>query len=161
VTQQPGDIGLVSIAGNVGRLIRLGQWLLGDGYRNYEHSFVAVDADNIVEAETGGAVLVPLHYDAVLWLRCPPEYGLAVACAARRMVGTPYSFADYFALAAVRLHLPSKRLRRYVTDSGHEICSQLADAAASRGGWHLFTDGRLPQAVTPGDLTALAVKAAH
>jgi hypothetical protein len=36
------------------------------------------------------------------------------------------------------------------------ICSQLADEAAMRGGWHLFSDGRIPQDVTPGDLWKLA-----
>ena len=159
MTPQPGDIGLVTIPNAAGRLIRLAQWLNGDGYRNYEHAFVCVDnlsEVTIVEAEPGGAVLAPLHYDNVLWLRCPPELGAAVATAARGLAGTPYSFLDYFALAAVRFHLPSRRIRRYVASSGHLICSALADAAACRGGWHLYSDGRLPGDVTPGDLTRLA-----
>lgn len=158
-TPLPGDIGLASIPGNVGRLIRLGQCLNGDGYRDLEHAFVVVEAGSdvkIVEAEPGGARFVPLHYDNVLWLRCPSQYGPAVAAAARELIGTPYSFLDYLALAAVRLHLPSRRIRSYVANTGHMICSQLADEAARRGGWHLFDDGRLPQDVTPGDLARLA-----
>lgn len=67
----------------------------------------------------------------------------------------PYSVADYFALAAHRLHIPAPHLKRYVRSSGHMICSQLADAAAAEGGWHLFEDGRWPGDVTPGDLYRL------
>lgn len=154
---KPGDVGLVSISGAVGKLIRIGQWLNGDGFRNYEHVFVYVGQGSIVEAEPGGAVLVPMHYDNVLWFRCPDQFRGAVTNAAIKQRGVPYSILDYFALAAVRLHLPSKRLRRYVADSGHEICSQLGDNAAMLGGWHWFDDGRLPQDVTPGDVTRLAL----
>lgn len=160
MTPTLGSIGLVTIPGTAGRLIRLGQWLNGDGYRDYEHAFVVVAVGlgtMIVEAEPGGAQLNPLHYQDVLWLPCPVEYGPAVAAAARSMIGTPYSWLDYLALAAVRLHLPSRRLRRYVADSGHMICSQLADHAAGLGGWVLFHDGRSPEDVTPGDLSHLAV----
>lgn len=161
MTPTLGSIGLVTIPGTAGRLIRLGQWALGDGYRNYEHAFVVVAVElgvvTIVEAEPGGAQLGPLHYEDVLWLPCPPQYGTAVADAARTLVGTPYSWLDYLALAAVRLHLPSRRLRRYVAATGHQICSQLADTAAKRGGWVLFADGRPSQDVTPGDLSHLAV----
>lgn len=163
MTPPLGSIGLVTIPGAAGRLIRLGQWLNGDGYRNYEHAFVVVatrlGAVTIVEAEPGGAQLNPLHYQDVLWLPCPPEYGQAVADAARTLVGTPYSWVDYLALAAVRLRLPSKRLRAYVASSGHMMCSQLADHAAAVGGWHLYADGRMPEDVTPGDLTRIAAPA--
>lgn len=160
MTPKPGDIGLVSIKGDVGTLIRIGQWLNGDGFSIYEHAFVLTDDGNIVEAKPGGAVrvLMPYNPSEVLWISCPPEHGEAVARAAVALVGTPYSFLDYFAIAAVRLHLPSARLRRYVTSTRHMICSQLADAAAAAGGWRLFHDKRLPQEVTPGDLWQLAMR---
>lgn len=155
---QPGDIGLVSIKGDVGKLIRLGQWLNGDGFSKYEHAFVLCEDKTLVEARPHGAVHVPFchSWGDTLWLRCPDQYRDGVVAAALSLVGTPYSFADYFAIAAVRLHIPGRALRRYVTTSKHMICSQLADAAASRGGWQLFADGRLPQDVTPGDLWELA-----
>lgn len=158
MTPQPGDIGLVSIKGEVGKLIRIGQWLNGDGYGKYEHAFVLVDDKQIVEARPNGAVHVPMchNWAETLWLRCPDQYREGVVAAAVSLVGTPYSFADYFAIAALRLHIPSRALRRYVTSSDHMICSQLADEAARRGGWQLFADGRLPQDVTPGDLWELA-----
>lgn len=156
MTGQPGDIGLVSVSGLVGRAIRIGQWLNGDGWSRYEHAFVAVDPGTVVQAQPGGAVRAPMPNLLVMWLSCPDQYRDGVVKAALELVGTPYSFADYAALAAVRLHLPSKRLRAYVKSTGHMICSQLCDEAARRGGWHLFTDGRLPQDVTPGDLWQLA-----
>lgn len=162
----PGYIGLTQISGDVGKLIRLGQWLNGDGFWDYEHAFVVgPDGKQIIEAEPGGAVLSPIDrydLDKVLWLPCPPEFQAAVAAEAVKLLGTPYSFADYFALASVRLHIfPSNiLLRNYVKSSKHMICSQLADAAAARGGWHIFTDGRLPQDVTPGDLTRVALEQA-
>ena len=150
-----GDIGLVVMRGDLGRVIRVGQWLDGDGFENYEHAFVSLGDGSVVEAEPGGARRDPLaKYAAfdVTWLRCPPRYGAAVAEAAFHLIGTPYSFLDYAALATHRLHVPAPGLRGYISDTGHLICSQLADEAARRGGWHLFDDGRWPGYVTPGAL---------
>lgn len=157
---KPGDIGLTQIHGTTGKLIRIGQWLNGDGYANYQHAFVMVTDDTLVEAEPGGARTRQLTsyepLDRVLWLKCPERYREAVAAAARRYVGVPYSFLDYASLAARRLHIPAPHLRKYIASSGHMICSQLVDQAAMDGGWHLFDDGRWPGDVTPGDLVRLA-----
>lgn len=155
---QPGDIGLVRVKGRVGALIRLGQWLNGDGARDYEHAFVFVGAGRIVEAEPGGALLGYLGEYAdrpIAWLHCPAGRGPAVADAARQLIGRPYSWLDYLALAAHRLHIPVPGLRRYIGDTGHLICSQLADQAAQMGGWTLFADSRWPGFVTPGALDDL------
>lgn len=161
---QPGDIGLTVISG-WGRLIRLGQWLNGDGFADFEHAFVVTEVDDrgdahIVEAMPGGAQHVRNWHpaDRTVYLRCPEEHREAVAAAARGFVGVPYSVADYFALAAHRLHIPTPHLKRFVTQQHSMICSQLADAAAMEGGWHLFSDGRWPGYVTPGDLYALYQK---
>lgn len=151
----PGDIGVVRITGDVGRLIRIGQWLNGDGYADYEHCFVYIGNGQIVEAEPGGARIAELTEYAdrdIAWLRCPPEHGPAVAAAAHGLVGTKYSFADYLAIAAHRLHLPIPGLRRYVASSGRLICSALADRAAQLGGWTLFNDGRWNGFVDPADI---------
>lgn len=154
-----GSIGLTRIAGDVGELIRVGQWLNGDGYSDFEHAFVYVGNGEIVEAEPGGARQVAQHYTlrSVVWLPCPADYGRAVADAAIELVGTPYSFLDYAALATHRLHLPAPGLREYIQDTGHMICSQLCDEAARLGGWHLFDDGRWEGYVTPGALRRLAL----
>lgn len=158
-----GDIGCTTIDGEVGRLIRIGQFLLGSGYRNVEHSFVFVGDGQIVEAEPGGARLAPLdEYDSrlIVWLRCPDEHRQAVADAAKSLIGTPYSAADYFALALHRFHIPAPGLRRYIQSSGHLICSALADRAAEMGGWRIFRDGRWDGYVVPADLATLAEPAA-
>jgi len=156
---QPGDIGLVRIDGPTGLAIRVGQWLNGSGFVNVEHVFVYVGDGRIVEAEPGGARLWELsEYDGrpIVWVRCPPEHGQAVADAARSLVGTPYSAADYFALAAHRLHLPVPGLREYIADTGHMICSQLAAHAAHLGGWDLFPD-RWDGYDVPADFYPLAM----
>lgn len=164
---QPGDIGLVNMPGTVGKLIRFGQWVNGDGFANYEHAFVVVGGfgpgkpnvgPRIIEAMPGGALLSPLsRYDKLqpLYLRCPNKYRSAVAAAALELQGVPYSVADYFAIAAHRFHLPDPHLRTFIRTSGHLICSQLADRAAEKGGWHLFEDGRWDGDVTPADLYGL------
>jgi hypothetical protein len=170
-TPQLGDIGVTQITGDVGRLIRLGQWLNGTGFADFEHAFVVSEVIpsgggqppiiQIVEAEPGGAREVPLtEYNPrnIAWLHCPEPYRHAVAAAARAFTEprpVPYSAADYFALAAHRLHLPIPWLRDYVKSSGHMICSQLVDRAAAEGGWHLFADGRWDGYVTPGDIWEL------
>lgn len=157
-TPQPGDIGLTQVHGRVGIGIRVGQWLNGQGFADFEHAFVFIGGDGIIEAEPGGAVQSSLsRYDParVAWLRCPAQHRLAVALAATKYKGVPYSFLDYGAVAAHRLHLPVPLLRRYIGDSQHMICSQLADQAAMDGGWHLFGDGRWPGYVTPAALWQL------
>lgn len=171
MTPGPGWIGLTRIKGEVGTLIRFGQWLNGDGFSVYEHAFVATFPDGnstfpyspgpmwIAEAEPGGAKHVPLHYDLnkIAWIK-PPNgvLGYNTALEAVNMVGTSYSFLDYFALAAHRIHLPVPGLQEYVADTGREICSAYADEAARRAGWHLFNDNRWPGYVTPGALRKLA-----
>jgi hypothetical protein len=112
----------------------------------------------IIEAEPGGALLSPLsRYDAdrIAWLHCPDFARGAVVAAALSFKGVPYSFLDYGAIAAHRLHLWAPGLKHYIETSGHMICSQLADRAADKGGWHLFADERWPGYVTPGSLRRL------
>lgn len=147
-----GDIGVTQIRGDVGFLIRVGQLLLGDGWGDTEHAFTYVGDGQIVEAEPGGARLADLdEYEArtILWVRCPDEHRSAVAAAARNLIGTPYSIADYVAIAAHRLHLPG--LRHIALRTSSMICSQLSTVAARRGGWPLL----MPAAagyVVPDDL---------
>lgn len=153
---KPGTIGLVKMGAPAARWIRLGQLLNGDGFEDFEHAFVLLSGSMIIEAEPGGARVTPLHYEGVHWcegiaglLRRPPD---VVATVAYGMEGTPYSAADYFALAARRLRLPLPGLRAYVQASGHLICSQLADLLYQRLGAQIFDDNRWNGYVTPGSL---------
>jgi hypothetical protein len=148
-------------------LIWAGQAFLGQP-RYPHHVAVVVQGGpdpRIVQAMPSGAEEVDL--DARYFTRdyefIRPNYksdytGPGVARAARRYVGTPYSFADYAAITGVRLGIANGPIRRYVTTSKHMICSQLADQSMADAGFHVFTDGRLPQDVTPGALRARLVE---
>lgn len=158
MTATAGDFGVVPVPGRAGRLIRLGQWLNGDGYADYEHAFVVVDDSTVVEARPSGAGYAPrTAYPDAVFYTCPDGRREAVAAAARSLIGRGYSWLDYFALAAVRFRLPlsSVLLRKRVDDSGELICSQLVDYAYQLGGVQLFDDHRSPGDVTPGDLYGL------
>lgn len=156
----PGDFGLVSISGWGGIGVRIGQWLNGDGWSDYHHAFVVLDHGQVLEAEPDGARIAPLSQCAGTnatysdWPLTDAQR-TAVVQAARPLEGTPYSWLDYLSLALHRLHIPAPRLRRYIADSGHMICSQLVDHVYLRAGLHMFHDGRWEGDVTPGDLVAV------
>lgn len=157
-TPQPGDIGLTSIEGFVGWVIRLGQFLNGDGFSHYEHAFIVLEDGMLIEAMPGGAQIVPMsEYDdrEVLYVR---PAGLTdsdrqrICDEARKYENIPYSFADYAAIAAHRLHLPLPGLREFVESTHHQICSQLVDNAYRDAGVKLFSDNRWSGYCTPGSL---------
>lgn len=159
----PGDIFLVPMPGIGGQLIRLGQLAAGDGWTKYQHAGVVVGVDpfksdegmRTIEAYPGGAILGRLDRfdpDEIVWLRCPPGYRITVANAALGFRGIGYSGLDYPALGLHRFHIPAPHLKSFIESRGHMICSQLADASAAKGGWHIFDDGRWPGFVTPNDL---------
>ena len=156
--------------GDIGKLVEFGQWLNGDGFHVWEHAFVLLPGNLILEAEPGGARVVPLHYTDVYW--CEGIYTLLPEVTDEELLrvgtslkGTPYSFLDYFELFAHRLHLWAPGLKRAIKTSAHEICSQLADDFYYRLGAHVFTDNRWPGYVTPASLynrdVALAARQGH
>lgn len=153
---QPGDFGVTKITGIGGKLIWLGQALIGSRSR-YEHAFIVTFGGGIIQAEPGGAAGGKPPTSDVAYSAFPLTnvQRFAIVNAAAEMIGTPYSWLDYVAIAAERLHLPSKRLRAFVGTSGRLICSQLVDEAYRRAGVALFADGRNPGSVTPGDLAKL------
>ncbi|MFH8681773.1 hypothetical protein [Streptomyces lydicus] len=160
----PGDIGLTQISGASGRLIRFGQWINGDGFADYEHAFLVLPDDQVLEAEPGGARIRPLtDYGGANVLYVWPE-GLTerqragICTAASRYVGVPYSFLDYAAIATHRFHVPVPGLRRYIANTRHMICSQLVDQCYLDAGVHLFADGRWPGYVTPMALYQLLAR---
>ncbi|MFE0465070.1 hypothetical protein ACFW1A_38025 [Kitasatospora sp. NPDC058965] len=160
---RPGDFAVVQMAGEVGRLIRVGQWLNGDGFADYEHAFLLVGDDEVIEAEPGGARQAPLAEYAgrpIRWstghIALTNDQRAAVVAAARGYLKVPYSFLDYAALASHRFRVPGNSvLRGYVADTRHQICSQLVDQCYRDAGITLFDDGRWPGYVTPADLGRL------
>lgn len=174
----PGTTGLTSISGRVGKLIRLGQWLAENpvnrwwaknGEPNYQHAFVYLGPNNvypegaIVEAEPGGARIRSVsEYAEIYWCnaiayhKAPPHELKAISNTAASYTGIPYSFLDYFAIAAHRLHLWTPGLKHYIKTTKHLICSQLCDAVYEANGIHLFK-GTWPGYVMPMDFYLLDV----
>jgi hypothetical protein len=164
----PGDFAAVRMHDDTSTLIELGEWACE--YQlpwkrplvNYEHAitFVGGAGDLILEAEPGGAKVVPMHYhpDDCLWSSGTPDLALRpsqrhdIPKLARELAGTPYSALDYFAIAAHRLHMNDKRLRNYIAASGHQICSQMVDYLRYLNGFELFSDGRWFGYVKPSDI---------
>jgi hypothetical protein len=168
-TPRPGDFGLTKIGGFVGWWVGLGQFITGDASR-YTHAFIVLDNNQVIEAMPGGAVIAPL--DKYLGLNADgspkaiyanledltDEQREIIVREARKAEGIPYSFLDYLSLALLHFGIKPKRLRKYIADSGHMICSQLVDHYHCVAGYHMFKDGRLPQDVTPGDLANFLIE---
>lgn len=198
---RPGDIGFGPIRGGAGLLVSAGQLMLGEGFRvgqlDIRHVFVVTSSAQItqlsapdlhigasaVEAEPGGAQSVIFAENrwtsAYAYARLPEDYpGQATdaAAIARAMIGTPYSFASYAALAAWRLGWKTPRLERWIDRRKpavdmptaqpvlaarnepievalpcEAICSVLADQAWSLTGKKIM-EGVAHQCVTPGAL---------
>lgn len=168
---RPGDLGFTKIGGHAGTFVGAAQWLLAhtadsDDVFTFEHVYVVTEITDdgtvlAVEAMPGGAREVAINDR---WTRdfayLRPNYwsddhknqGVQVAAAARLYINVPYSFADYAAILGLHMGIDNGAVRRYVTASGHMICSQLADQALSDAGFHVFNDKRLPQDVMPIEL---------
>lgn len=154
-----GLIGLVGVKGFTGRLIHLGQWLNGSSWQNakYEHSLVALGSGMAIEAQPGGALIYKLdqrwnHRD-ITWIKVADlnaEQRASLIAEANKLVGTPYSFLDYVAILAHRIHLPFPGLKKYVGSTDHMICSQLAAELYHRIGIDLFND-EWPGYITPSN----------
>jgi uncharacterized protein YycO len=163
---RPGDIGFGPIGGGVGLGVRMAL-AIADGGAPFQHVYMITANNNpgtnsafvmAVEAMPHGAREVAI---TGRWTRqycyVRPDYqndsqAWMVAQTARKLVGTPYSYADYLALAAHHLNIPVPHLDKYITSSKHMICSQLVDYCLTVNGWHVFDDGRLSQDVTPSAL---------
>lgn len=159
---KPGDIGLVQVKNlRLRWFIRLGQWLVGDGFADYEHAFVCTavfeEYAEVIQAEPNGADASWYELDKVRWSNfdLTDEQRTDIVYAAEDYIGTPYSFLDYLAIFAHHLRIPIPHLQRYIASTGHMICSQLVDQCYQDAGVHLFNDHRWPGYVTPGDLYQL------
>jgi hypothetical protein len=190
---RPGDIGFGPIKGGAGLLVGIGQMMLLEGFHvgplSIRHVFVVTGNPGegtvqIAEAMPDGARAVWMEIggnglNADRWtneyayVRLPEDYpGQAgdAAAIARAMIGTPYSFASYAALAAWRLGIKTRRLEAWIDRRkptitmglrrssqaqialpAEAICSVLADQAWSLTGKKIM-QGVAHQCVTPGAL---------
>lgn len=157
-TPLAGDFGLVSIEGGVCVLIRLGQWLNGDGFKNYEHAFTYLGDGKLIEAQPGGAQIDDLSkYDGreILWSTGLVELSQpqrdSIVEDAMKLVGTPYSFLDYLAIFLYRIHIRHPFVAKRVIKSKHMICSQLSATLCDTNGAQITEYP--PYLVTPGKMT--------
>jgi hypothetical protein len=165
--RRPGDFGLIGRGGPfwvrvVGWWINFGQIVIGD-VSPYIHAVIAIDETTIFEARPGGAGFNYLSNYAgrervfSQWDLTPSQRS-AIIRSCQELVGTPYSFLDYLALALDHWHIRPAMLVRYMESKDHMICSQLVDEVYRRAGIQLFDDGRQPQDVTPGDLEDVLIE---
>lgn len=158
---KPGDFILVHESGEGGWLVETLQAADGNGFSEYEH----------VALYTGGQLLIEMNHRGIQvhsvteyddtetrWstgrLVTSEEQQTNIVKTANyylnRKIG--YSWADYGAIAAHRLHIPVPGLKEYIGTSRHMICSQFVDQCWNQAGYHIFNDNRWPGYVTPGDL---------
>lgn len=160
----PGDFGLTQIHGFSGFGVRCGQWLMGDGFLDFEHAFLVLDHNQIIEAEPGGARIVDIDEYApdsgytVQYSQWPltRQQRLDIVAAGRKCEGVPYAWLDYFAIAEhhfdMNIWFGNGSLREYIEGTGHMICSQLVDWCYAQADLHMFQDKRWAGYVKPGDL---------
>lgn len=151
---RPGDVVLTPASGGIGNLIAAVTW------SRYSHVSVVIDDEgNTVSANPDGAELDGIFEDDVVI--SPPLTDAqrdGIRAAALDLLGTPYGRWDVFVLGLARLGFSSPSLAREVARPDRLFCSQLVDLVWRRVGFHAFDDGRLPQAVTPGDIADMALR---
>lgn len=177
---KPGMFGLAIIAGKTGKLVQLGQNIVDGRKETFTHAFFVLDNDQVIEAEPGGAEIVSIEkYTSqpagkVLFSDKPMqdalrEHGLVgnvefenhvrreLVRFARTLEHTPYNYLDYLAIGLEHFGIDLGFIRNRVRREDRMICSQLVDYIYAKHGIHLFTDNRLSQDVTPGDLETYAL----
>lgn len=146
----------------------VGWWIRLLTRSRVNHAGVCLGNGRTVEAQAAGAVsLNEQHagehvvFGTGLWERIEllaPGRNELIAKRAQWLLGRPYNYLDLIALAWACRRDPTEPpekpnwWQRRVMDTHRLICSQLVDLACESAGVHLFTDGRLPGAVTPGDV---------
>jgi hypothetical protein len=149
----PGDVALVRPGGWVGAGIDVVTT------SRYCHIRLIVAEDgSTVEANPPGAMRGRIQGgDVIVTAPLTDAQRAQVATTAAALIGIPYGWLDVAALGLAQfgIHPPglSKRLGR----PDRLFCSQLVDLVWRSVGFHAFTDGRLPQNVSPGDIADLAL----
>ena len=156
---KPGDFRLMPISGDVGKLIRYGQWWVGDKLVPVQHAHVYLGDNMFMDAEPGGAKpqrYADLDSPNTFWstdiIPLTDTQRSFIVEAANGYAGTPYSFLDYYAIAAKHYHIPMPGVENYIKSTKHMICSQLTARCYSDAGVYLFDDHRWTGYDTPADL---------
>jgi uncharacterized protein YycO len=149
-TPRPGDYGVIKTKGFFGKLIRVGT------QSRWNHVFIYVGADQIVEANPTGVEVSPLFkYDNVAWNKheeLTDEQRNHIVFHARALVGKPYNF---FVIADLALRIlgfklfTSKILERMSKGKGY-ICSELVAECYRKANKILVREE--DYLVNPGDL---------
>jgi hypothetical protein len=119
------------------------------------HTIVAISETECLGAEPLGARIRPISdFPDAIWSHFNNDPGQTAAIVDWTYAheGTPYSYLDDAAIGIALLSgIPTPGfVRRYLDDTGHYECAQLADLAYQAAGIHLFDDSRVPGAVFPG-----------
>lgn len=152
-TPRPGDIGISSSTGLVGRSIRRAQRMI-DGYSPYTHSFIHLNSRLIIEGSPKGVRFLPAgYYPEARYSQfdLTDEQRELITVEAVKMHGTGYSWLNFLALGATHWNVKPDLVRNMVARSGKMICSQFCGESYARAGVELFPDLRLPCDITPGD----------
>lgn len=159
MTPQVGAFGVVRTSGWKAHIIR---WTTGS---TVNHAFIYVGNGEIIEANPSGADYGDVtKFPDGIWSDMDLKgRGEAIARAAIRLKGTPYSWVDVVCIGLTDLfgwHVPNLIRGRLYTRQ-HLMCSQLVDVAYRDAGIALFHDGRVPGDCAPSDLLDLIQHDAH
>ena len=145
-------IGIPIIVPNViGYGIRLFTW------SRYDHSFIYIGNNLIVEAQPSGAIISSLDkYAAYHKVVCndelTDEQRAGICKTAIKLVGRPYGFLDIVYLALATLGLKSDYILNQVRREDRLICSQLVAISGILNGVNWSCGKPNPCLVTPADL---------
>jgi hypothetical protein len=182
ILPEPGDICCVSMGGAGGAVIGALERLTGSGAMSeYQHVYGYIGGMRIVEAMPGGARVRHLADTSAfeppgvrtLWstgviaLADAERSRICKAAVAATVAGpghpdgpVGYSWLDYAAVGAAKLHIPAPHLRAFVKSAHRAQCAQLWDSFWLAAGVHLFSDGRWEGQVDPADIAGVILAGA-
>lgn len=161
---QAGDFLLTTIDQPLTALgVRIGQGLCGDWSR-YSHAALYVGGDDrlCIEMAPGGLAVRPLAdfagrplaiSDWPLDLDEREAITLWAWSEYKHQPPRHYGWLNYPLIGGARLGIRPGWGTAYLSGLNYQICSQWVDNAYLAADVHLFTDGRAPGLVSPGDLT--------
>jgi hypothetical protein len=150
----PGDVALSRSDSFTGWAIRL-----GTRSRINHTRWVVDEAGGTLEAMSKGAVWGHVRKgDLVIRPPMTDDQREQVPTIARELHGTKYGFLGVLALGLAQFGIMLPWVRTRIQRRDELFCSQLVDYGWYLCGFHAYTDGRVPQDVSPGDLGDLAFR---